>query len=135
MMTKTKRNYLLQLSLLALLVGAAGGWAYFSAFPEHYFGGYPLIPLFFFLLGVFTISMTEMCRQRMPQKMLQVYLLVRVVRMLLAIMVMLVYGVAVRHEAKAFLLTFIANYLIYLIYDSWFFFALERDQKKDKEMK
>ena len=46
---------------------------------------------------------------------------------------MLTYCVAVRQEAKLFLLTFIANYLIYLIYDSWFFFTFEANRKLKKK--
>lgn len=46
---------------------------------------------------------------------------------------MLVYCVAVREEAKEFLLTFIANYLIYLTYDSWFFFTFEMNRKLKKK--
>lgn len=81
------------------------------------------------------ISMVESCRRRMPGRMLQIYLLMRVMRMLVSMIVMLTYCVAVRQEAKLFLLTFIANYLIYLIYDSWFFFTFEvnRKLKKKKE--
>ena len=71
----------------------------------------------------------ESCRYRMPGRMLQIYLLMRVMRMLASIIVMLVYCVAVREEAKEFLLTFIANYLIYLTYDSWFFFTFEMNRK------
>ena len=62
-----------------------------------------------------------------------IYLLMRVMRMLASIIVMLVYCVAVREEAKEFLLTFIANYLIYLTYDSWFFFTFEMNRKLKKE--
>lgn len=71
----------------------------------------------------------------MPKHMLQIYLLMRVMRMLISMIVMVVYCVAVREEAKEFLLTFIANYLIYLIYDSWFYFTFEagRKFKKKKE--
>ena len=65
--------------------------------------------------------------------MLQIYLLMRVMRMLASIIVMLVYCVAVREEAKEFLLTFIANYLIYLTYDSWFFFTFEMNRKLKKK--
>ena len=69
----------------------------------------------------------------MPGRMLQIYLLMRVMRMLASTIVMLVYCVAVREEAKEFLLTFIVNYLIYLIYDSWFFFTLEANRKLKKK--
>jgi len=69
----------------------------------------------------------------MPGRMLQIYLLMRVMRILVSMIVMLVYCVAVREEARAFLLTFIANYLIYLIYDSWFFFTFEANRKLKKK--
>lgn len=129
----TKRNYLWQITLLNVLIGGIGGWAYYSVFPHHYFGGYPLIPIFFLTFGVFMINMVESCRHRMPGRMLQIYLLMRVMRMLASIIVMLVYCVAVREEAKEFLLTFIVNYLIYLIYDSWFFFTFEANRKLKKK--
>lgn len=131
----TKRNYLLQSALLTLLIGVCGGGIYFSFFPHHYFRGYPIIPVFFFVFGVFTISMTEMCRKHSPKWMLQIYLLLKVMRMLFAIIVMAIYCVAVREEIRAFLLTFIANYLIYLIYDSWFFFTFEMNRKAKKSKK
>ena len=67
--------------------------------------------------------------------MLQIYLLLKVMRMLFAIIVMAIYCVAVREEIRAFLLTFIANYLIYLIYDSWFFFTFEMNRKAKKSKK
>ena len=129
----TKRNYLWQITLLTVLIGGIGGWAYYSVFPHHYFGGYPLIPIFFLTFGVFMINMVESCRHRMPGRMLQIYLLMRVMRMLASIIVMLVYCVAVREEAKEFLLTFIVNYLIYLTYDSWFFFTFEANRKLKKK--
>ena len=132
-MTITKRNYLLHTALLTALTGSLGGGAYFSITPHHYFGGYPLIPFFFFVFGAFMINMTESCRQRMPGRMLQIYLLIRVLRMLVSMIVMLIYCVVVQEEARAFLLTFIANYLISLIYDSWFFFTFEAGRKLKKK--
>lgn len=131
----TKRNYLLHTALLTVLIGGIGGWIYFSIFPYYYFGGYPLIPIYYFVFGAFMISMVENCRHRMPKRMLQIYLLMRVMRMLLSIIVMLIYCIIVRKEAKEFLLTFIVNYVIYLTYDTWFFFTFEANRrlKKKKE--
>ena len=125
----------MQSALLTLLIGVCGGGLYFYFFPHHYFGGYPIIPVFFFVFGVFTISMTEMCRKHSPNRLLQVYLLLRVMRMLFSIIVMAIYCIAVRDEVRSFLLTFIANYLIYLIYDSWFFFMFEMNRKMKKNKK
>lgn len=68
-MSITKRNYLWQVALLTVLVGGIGGWVYYSVFPHHYFGGYPLIPVFFLVFGMFMINMIESCRYRMPGRM------------------------------------------------------------------
>lgn len=129
----TKRNYLLQSAILTLLVGGVGGGIYFNCFPYQYFGGYPLIPVFFFSFGIFAISMTEMVRRHSPKRLLQIYMLIRVMRMLFSIMLMVVYCLAVHEGRRAFLLTFIVNYLIYLIYDSWFFYCFELNKKLKKE--
>lgn len=128
----TKRNYLLHTALLTILIGGIGGWIYFSIFPHHYFGGYPLIPVYYFVFGAFMINMVESCRHRMPGRLLQIYLLIRVMRMLVSILVMLIYCISVRQEAKEFLLTFILNYVIYLTYDTWFFFTFEANRKLKK---
>lgn len=129
-MSITRKYYLIQTFLLTLLVGGAGGAVYYCLFPHHYFGGYPIIPVFFWVGGVFTIRMVEACCLRSPRHLLHIYLLIRVLRMLLSVIVMAVYCVAVRTEARAFVMTFIANYFIYLIHDSWFFFTFEMNRKK-----
>ena len=131
-MSVTQRYYLLQTFLLTLLVGGVGGVVYYYFFPHHYFGGYPIIPVFFWLGGIFTIRMVEMCRLRMPKHLLQIYLLIRVVRMLLSVIVLGIYCIAVRIEVRAFVMTFVANYFIYLIHDSWFFFTFEMNHKRKK---
>ena len=47
--SRTKRKYLLYLTLLTLMLGGVGGFTYFSLIAELYFGGYPLIPVYFYL--------------------------------------------------------------------------------------
>lgn len=132
-MSITKRNYLLSVTLLTVLLGGVGGGVYFACFPHHYFGGYPLIPVFFLLFGIFHINMIETCRMRMPKYLLQIHLLARVLRMFFSVIVMVVYSLAVGEEVRVFLMTFIVNYLIYLIYDSWFFLMFESNRKLKKK--
>lgn len=134
-MSITKRNYLIQTAVLTVLLGGVGAWAYFESFPHHYFNGYPLIPTFFFLFGWLMIGIVEWGRRKLPGKLLQIYLLLRVLRMLASFILMILYCVIVREEAKSFLLTFIANYLVYLTYDSWFFFTFEANRKLKNKKK
>lgn len=131
-MTKTRQLYLIQSTAAILLIGGLGGWAYFTKFPHQYFSTYPIIPVYFLLLTILTSGIVDWGRKHMKEKLLLVYLLVRVVRMVLSFAVMLLTSVIVREEAKSILLTFIVYYLIYLIYDSWFFYTYEGNKKRQK---
>lgn len=126
----TKRNFLYQITLLTLIAGWTGAGILHYALPGYYFGGYPFIPVYFFLFGFFEISMFDACRKHVPQKMVLLYLAMKMMKMLFSILFLLVYCIAVREEAKLFLLTFIIYYIVYLIYESWFFFTYEIGKKQ-----
>lgn len=133
--SKTKRNFIGFLSLFAIISGMLGAFVLHEAMPGHYFGGFPLIPVYFYLFGLFSIYMFDACRRQAPKKLLLVYLMMKVLKMLISFMFLLVYCVAVREEARAFLLTFIVFYLMYLVYETWFFFSFEMNQNRTKKNK
>lgn len=56
-MSITKRNFLGYLSILTLVGGGLGALVLHYLEPGHYFGGYPLIPVYFYIFGVFYIYM------------------------------------------------------------------------------
>ena len=125
--TKTKRNFIGLHTLFAIIGAGLGAVILHIALPGHYFGGYPFIPVYFYLF--------DACRLHAPQKMLLLYLAIKMVKMILSIILVLIYCITVREEAKAFLLTFISFYLIYLIFETWFFFSFEVNQKRKKQNK
>jgi len=130
--SKTKRNFIALNTLFAILSGAAGAVILHIALPGHYFGGYPFIPVYFYIFGLFSIYMFDACRRHAPQKL---YLAMKMIKMILSLILLLIYCLAVREEAKAFLLTFISFYLLYLIYETWFFFSFEVNLKRKKKNK
>ncbi|MCD7790698.1 MAG: hypothetical protein LUH55_09280, partial [Bacteroides thetaiotaomicron] len=99
------------------------------------FGGYPFIPVYFYIFGLFSIYMFDACRRHAPQKLSLLYLAMKMIKMILSLILLLIYCLAVREEAKAFLLTFISFYLLYLIYETWFFFSFEVNLKRKKKNK
>lgn len=119
------RKYVWQAAAFTVLVVVLNS-AFVYAWPQHYFAGYSLIPVFFFALGIFAVNVTEKCRMQTPQRLSQMYLLMRMLRMMLSLIVMVVYSVAVGKVLLAFFVMFVANYLLYLIFDSWFFYRYER---------
>ena len=81
--SKTKRNFIGLNTLFAILSAGVGAVILHVALPGHYFGGYPFIPTYFYLFGLFSIYMFDTCRQHAPQKMLLLYLAIKMVKMIL----------------------------------------------------
>ena len=63
------------------------------------------------------------------------FLVAKVLKMIVSVFLLIIYCVAVPDSAIEFLLTFLAFYLGYLIYESWFFFVFEWNQKLKKKSK
>ncbi len=124
----TKRKFLI--SLTGLTLGAGWLGAGFLYWIDSYFSDYPLIPAYFFLFSIFFINMLERCRDYQPQKILIIYLAIKVIKIVFTVMVLLIYCYFFRAHAKEFLLTFIAIYFIYLIFEVRFFLAFEEVIKK-----
>ncbi len=133
--SKTKRIFVGRGTRVAILSVSAGALILHIALPGHYFGGYPFIPVYFYIFGLFSIYMFDACRRHAPQKMLLLYLAMKMMKMILSLILLLIYCLAVREEARAFLLTFISFYLLYLIYETWFFFSFEVNLKRKKKNK
>ena len=130
--SKTKRNFICWHTLFAVISAALGAVILHFALPGHYFGGYPFIPVYFYFFGLASIYMFDACRRHAPQRLLLLYLAMKMIKMILSLILVLIYCLAVREEAKAFLLTFIS---IYLIFETWFFFSFEMNQKRKKKNK
>lgn len=132
-MSLTKRKFLVYLTLITVLLGTAGALVLHFFDPGHYFGGYPLIPVYFFLYGVFYIYMFDACRRHAPQRMVMLFLGMKVMKFIISVLLLILYCVAVPDSAVAFMLTFVAFYLSYLIYESWFFFVYEWNKRLKKK--
>lgn len=129
----TKRKFLVYLTLFTLLLSVAGALILHYLEPGHYFGGYPLIPVYFFLYGVFYIYMFDACRRHAPQRMVMLFLAMKMMKFIISMFLLIIYCVAVPGSAVAFMLTFVAFYLGYLVYESWFFFVYEWNKRLKKK--
>ncbi len=126
----TKKYFIVWYTLLILVAGWTVGPTIAICWPEHYFEWYPFIPVFFYILGWFTIEMFEACRRYAPQKMQWVYLATKGIKLIMALIILLMYAITVEEKKTEFFLTFLGFYLISLIFESWFFFRYERERKK-----
>ena len=111
-----------------------GGLILERGFVGVYFKAYPFIPIYFYAIGLFSIYIFDVCRYRAPQKMLMIYLAIKSGKMILSVFVAVVLCMFMQEHVKAFLLTFISFYLLYLIFETCFFahFEMNLKQKKNK---
>lgn len=93
-----KRKFIISLTILMVVLSWGGALVFHTLLPRCYFAWYPSIPIFFYLFGLFYIFMFGYCYRVSPQKMVAVYLVAKVTKMMLSILIMSVYAVAVAHQ-------------------------------------
>lgn len=133
--SNTKRRFLISLTVITMLLGGVGGVVLQNIAPGRYFGAYPLIPAYFYLCGLLFIFAFEACRRRAPNRMVMLFMGMKMMKLILSVLLLIVYCMVAPQTAIVFLITFAVFYVSYLIYESWFFFAFERNKKLNKEMK
>ena len=130
--TLTKKNFLIWSTLLIIVSGVGVGLFIRFVLPEHYFGWYPVIPVYFYVFGWYYIMMFDNCRKYSSGKTLSIYLGMKVVKMLLSLLFLLFYILFVKVHKEDFVLTFFLFYLLSLTYESSFFYLFELNLKKKK---
>ena len=138
-MKDSRRTYLAQTVFLTLIMGGVLGWIFANYLPDRYFVGYPLIAVYFYVMGFITTGMIEKGNRASsgkPQRQVQAYLAVHVVRLLVSVVVMVVCCLVMSKEgAIAFLCAFMVNYIVYMVYDSCYFARrAKRQASENKEV-
>lgn len=134
-MNKVKRQFVLSLTLLMLVLGWGGAWVFRQYFPAQYSPYYPLIPLFFYVFGFIFIYLFEYIYKYMPGKSVMVYVINKGGKLLVGLIFMVLYGMVIGIHTKAYLWTFLIYYVIYLIFESCFFLRFEMEMKKENKKK
>ena len=115
-----KRKFIISLTILMVVLSWGGALVFHTLLPRYYFAWYPSIPIFFYLFGFFYIFMFGYCYRVSPQK------------MVLSILIMSVYAVAVAHQVLSFIGTYMVFYIIFLIFETRFFFHFEIKHKSNR---
>ena len=109
-----KRKFIISLTILMVVLSWGGALVFHTLLPRYYFAWYPSIPIFFYLFGLFYIFMFGCCYRVSPQKMAAVYLVEKVTKMMLSILIMSVYAVAVVNQGIFFFGTFMGFCIMFL---------------------
>lgn len=130
------RQFRLGIRLLLLLtaiytsVGVLLGVILKLLAPQLYFSYFPLIPLFYLVTGVILNFVLDECRTKRPEKLVNVFLTMRVIKLLLTVAFLAVYDKFIGEHRIRFALTLVLFYFIYTSLESYFFYLYEKRRKK-----
>jgi len=119
-------------SLLATMIaaGIVGFLLLKYAVPQYYFRWYPLIPVYFTLLGGIMSAGMWYYSKRMPTKIVTVFMLMRGVKLLLTVGSIFLYYVLVGEQMVEFSLTTAVFYFLYLFVETYLFYRFEKMAKR-----
>ena len=122
-------------SLFALVMIALGwlGWGVLKKMlPMETFIWYPYIPVFFCLLGIFSIVALANSYKLEKKKLVNVYMALKLLKMLTAMIYLLVFYFVVRKDIRVFGIVFASFYAIYIGLETFVFYSIEKQIKKEK---
>ena len=130
-MKKLRRKFILLLTVFVVVLGFGSWLVLIHFFPSLAFSDYPLIPLFFYIVGIISIYIMTGLKIDKPNKLLNTFMLIRGVKMFTAISMATVYWLLDRAEIRSFAIMLVAFYLCYLFIETYIYIKIETWNKKN----
>lgn len=134
-MNKFILKLIISLLLFYPVVGFAVGYVLYEYFPMHYFSLYPVIPSYFSILGTILFCALLYYRKNKPEKIVNVYMIMRGVKFLLTIGTILLFVTIYEDFEYEFSITTVGFYFFYIFIETYLFTQFERERvakcKKD----
>lgn len=129
----------LKLRLFALITGiniALGvilGGLLHLFWPDHYFKWYPIIPLFYWLMGIAMAYFLDRVKNTHGDMIVTIYMIVRLCKFVIALVFLWLYAAMVGDHVKSFGFTLMLFYFIYLTLETYTFYLYEKRRIKHKD--
>ncbi len=130
-MKKLRRKFIFLLTLFVVVIGFGSWLISIHFFPQLAFSDYPLVPLFFFIVGVVSIYILTGLKIDRPNKLLNTFMLIRGIKMFLALVLTTIYWLVDRAEIKSFAIMMVVFYLCYLFLETYIYIKLETWNRKN----
>jgi hypothetical protein len=117
--------------LVTMAVASVAGWLLLGyAMPQHYFPLYPVIPIYFMVLGLVMSILIWRWRKLDGKKIVNAYMAMRGVKMALTLAGIGIYFVLEDEWQVEFALTTAVFYLIYLFVETLVLYRFEKIKKQ-----
>ena len=130
-MKKLRRKFIFLLTLFVVVIGFGSWLILIHFFPQLAFFDYPLVPLFFFIVGIVSIYILTGLKIDKPNKLLNTFMLIRGIKMFLALVLTTIYWLVDRAEIKSFAIMMVVFYLCYLFLETYIYIKLETWNRKN----
>lgn len=132
-MKKLRRKFILILTLFILVVGFGSWLVLIHFFPQLAFYDYPIIPLFFYVIGIISIYILTGLKIDKSNKLLNTFMLLRGIKMFLAIVLATIYWLLDREEIRSFAIMLVVFYLCYLFLETYIYVKIETWNRKNRQ--
>jgi len=125
-------NKLMSLFALVMLATGWGGRGILkSLFPNMELNWYPYVPAIFLVLGIGTIFILARNYKLENKKLVNLYMIVKLVKMFVAMIYVLGFYFIVRADLRIFGVVFAAFYAVYIASEFYIFYSIEKQIKKE----
>ena len=123
----------IKLNTILTIVMLAGGcgvlWLLKAGLPMHYFKWYPVIPGFFYIMGLIFVTVVTRDYKENQRKLVNLYMIIKLCKVTAALLFVGIYYLAERVQMRDFIVVFMGFYLIYLGVETYFFYLTEENIK------
>ena len=109
-----------------LLIAGFGIWFILKEFfPEILTDSYFVIPVFFYLLGLIFIYLFNRTSLDKPQKVVNVYMLLRMIKIFISAAIIFIYWIVDKEGIRSFAIVFVVFYVINMIWETYIYMRME----------
>lgn len=128
---KSLRNKLAIIFTVSMLLSSwVIWWLQVSYFPATLIAAYPFIPLTFFISGIVLIEILYRMDKSNPRRLVNIYMILKFTKILIAAVLAVVYIFMLHVSIKPFIIVFAIFYMIYLFFETYSIYSVEKQMKK-----
>jgi hypothetical protein len=108
--------------LVMMAVATAVVYAFLHwLFPSFYFTIFPLVPVYFLLMGISQIAMFRIWKDASGKQFFSIYMITRFLKILLSVVIAFLGYYFLAQNKAVFLAVFVLFYFVYLAFETWIF--------------
>ena len=121
------------ITFINVVIGVTLGGLLYTIWPSVYFDWYPSIPVFYWLMAMLMTFFLDHVKRKHGDVTIVTYMVVRLCKIILALVFLWLYAAMVGKNLKAFGFTMMLFYFIYLVLETYTMYLLEKKRMKSEK--